>query len=116
MTLDFYSGALIAIDSAKTLGLNIDVKILDSQENKSSTSISSSFAQANLKKADVIVGPFYQTHAEKTAELLNGYIKTKQLTDLDSYIVPPSLNDNQGVLGCLKLAEEAFYFMTRRAL
>ncbi len=53
---------------------------------------------------------------EKTAELLNGYIKTKQLTDLDSYIVPPSLNDNQGVLGCLKLAEEAFYFMTRRAL
>lgn len=71
MTLDFYSGALMAIDSAKTLGLNIEVKILDSQENKSSTSISSSFAQANLKKADVIVGPFYQTHAEKTAELLS---------------------------------------------
>ncbi len=40
----------------------------------------------------------------KTAELLNGYIKTKQLDNLDSYIVPPSLNDNQGVLGCLKLA------------
>lgn len=71
MTLDFYSGALMAIDSAKTLGLNIEVKILDSQENKSSTSISSSFAQANLKKADIIVGPFYQTHAEKTAELLS---------------------------------------------
>ena len=70
MTLDFYSGALVAIDSAKTLGLNIDVKIFDSQENKSSTSISSAFAQANLKKADVVVGPFYQTHAEKTAELL----------------------------------------------
>ena len=71
MTLDFYSGALIAIDSAKTLGLNIDVKIFDSQENKSSTSVSSAFAQANLKKADVVVGPFYQSHAEKTAELLS---------------------------------------------
>jgi len=70
MTLDFYSGALIAIDSAKTLGLNIDVKIFDSQENKTSTSVSSTFAQANLTKADVVVGPFYQTHAEKTAELL----------------------------------------------
>lgn len=70
MTLDFYSGALIAIDSAKTLGLNIDVKIFDSQETKNSTSISSSFAQANLAKADVVVGPFYQTNAEKTADLL----------------------------------------------
>jgi hypothetical protein len=30
MTLDFYAGALIAIDSAKTLG-PIDVEIYDSQ-------------------------------------------------------------------------------------
>lgn len=71
MTLDFYSGALIAIDSAKTLGLNIDVKIFDSQENKNSSSISSTFVQNNLSKADVVVGPFYQVHAEKTAEMLN---------------------------------------------
>lgn len=71
MTLDFYSGALVAIDSAKTLGLNIDVKILDSQENKNSSSISSTFVQNNLTKADVVVGPFYQVHAEKTAEMLN---------------------------------------------
>jgi len=71
MTLDFYSGALIAIDSAKTLGLNVDVKIFDSQENKNSTSVSSTFSQTNLTKADVVVGPFYQTHAEKTAEFLS---------------------------------------------
>jgi len=71
MTLDFYSGALVAIDSAKTLGLNIDVKIFDSQENKTSSAISSSFVDANLLKADVVVGPFYQTHAEKTAQLLS---------------------------------------------
>ena len=45
---------------------------------------------------------------QKTLELLNGYIKTRQLDDMDTYIVPPSLHDNQGVLGCLKLAEEAY--------
>lgn len=44
---------------------------------------------------------------KKTAEYLNGYIKTTLLENPDTYIVPPSLNDNQGVLGCLKLAEEA---------
>ncbi|RRJ93007.1 amino acid ABC transporter substrate-binding protein [Flavobacterium macacae] len=71
MTLDFYSGALVAIDSAKTLGLNIDVKIFDSQENKASSAISSAFVESNLSKADVVVGPFYQSHAEKTAQFLN---------------------------------------------
>ena len=45
---------------------------------------------------------------KKTAEYLNGYIKTKELENLDTYIVPPSLNDNQGVLGCLKLAQQAY--------
>lgn len=45
---------------------------------------------------------------KKTLELLNGYINTKQLADIDSYIVPPSLNDNQGIMGCISLALQAF--------
>ena len=44
---------------------------------------------------------------KKTAELLNGYINTKEIHDIDNYIVPASLNDNQGILGCAKLAENA---------
>jgi fructokinase len=44
---------------------------------------------------------------KKTLELLNGYVNTKQLADIDNYIVPPSLNDNQGIMGCLKLALNA---------
>ena len=31
MTLDFYSGVLMAIDSAKTVGLNINIKICDNK-------------------------------------------------------------------------------------
>lgn len=41
---------------------------------------------------------------QKTTAYLNGYLTTKQLEDMNSYIVPPSLNDNQGILGCLQLA------------
>ncbi|SHG65345.1 amino acid/amide ABC transporter substrate-binding protein, HAAT family [Flavobacterium fluvii] len=70
MTLDFYSGALMAIDSAKTLGVNIDVKILDSQETKNSSNISGINQENNLETADAIIGPFYQNNVEKTAELL----------------------------------------------
>lgn len=70
MTLDFYAGALIAIDSAKTLGLNIDVKIYDSQESKVSSAVESLYKSNKLSTADVVIGPFYQQYAEKTAALL----------------------------------------------
>ena len=71
MTLDFYSGALMAIDSAKTLGLNIDVKILDSQETKNSSAVATLIQQNDIQKANAVIGPFYQANVEKTAELLN---------------------------------------------
>jgi LysM repeat protein/type VI protein secretion system component Hcp len=70
MTLDFYSGALMAIDSAKAIGINIDVKIFDSQETKNSSNISSINQENKLETADAIIGPFYQNNVEKTAELL----------------------------------------------
>ena len=44
---------------------------------------------------------------KKTVELLNGYMNTKEIENIDSYIIPPSLNDNQGVMGCLRLALDA---------
>lgn len=40
-------------------------------------------------------------------ELLAGYIKTKQLDDMEHYIVAPSLNDNQGIMGALELGRRA---------
>ena len=70
MTLDFYSGALMAIDSAKTLGLNIDVKILDSEESKLSSNVSALVQNNNLLNASAIIGPFYQQYVEKVAELV----------------------------------------------
>lgn len=39
----------------------------------------------------------------KFKELLNGYIQTKEIEDLDSYIVVQSLDDKQGIMGALKL-------------
>ncbi|MCI8977082.1 MAG: ROK family protein [Lachnospiraceae bacterium] len=40
-------------------------------------------------------------------EMLNGYIKTEEIGNMDSYIVPASLNDDQGIMGCLELARRA---------
>ncbi len=41
----------------------------------------------------------------KVTELVNGYIDTPELKDIDHYIVPASLNDNQGIMGCIQLAK-----------
>lgn len=73
MTLDFYSGAMMAIDSAKTLKLPIDVSIYDSQETKTTSNIASLIAQNKLQEADAVVGPFYQNNAESTANSLRLY-------------------------------------------
>lgn len=39
---------------------------------------------------------------------MNGYIKTPELADLDHYIVPASLHDDQGIMGALRLGEIAW--------
>lgn len=44
---------------------------------------------------------------QKFTELLAGYIRTKEVEDVENYIVPASLNDNQGVMGCIGLALHA---------
>ncbi len=37
-----------------------------------------------------------------------GYVQGKGMDNLDEYIVPISLNDNQGAMGCIKLAMDAW--------
>ncbi|AWK05093.1 peptidoglycan-binding protein [Flavobacterium crocinum] len=71
MTLDFYSGAMMAIDSAKTLKLPIDVTIYDSQETKTTSNVSGLISK--LQDADAVIGPFYQSNAEAAANSLRLY-------------------------------------------
>lgn len=73
MTLDFYSGAMMAIDSAKALKLPIDVAIYDSQETKSTSNISGLIAQNKLQNSNAVIGPFYQSNAEAAANSLRLY-------------------------------------------
>lgn len=53
-------------------------------------------------------GVMHQEHMlplvrEEVKRQLNGYIQTKELEDMEHYIVLPSLNDNQGIMGAVKL-------------
>lgn len=67
MTLDFYSGALMAIDSAKAMGLPLKVRILDSKESRNTSDVAN--LKTNLTGANAIIGPFFQSNVETTASL-----------------------------------------------
>jgi LysM repeat protein len=105
MTLDFYSGALMAIDSAKSIGITIDGTIFDSQETKNSSNISSLNQENNLESADAIIGPFYQNNVEKTAELLaKNNVPVISPLSKDIGIAYPNLYQTIPTVGTLKNA------------
>ncbi len=71
LTLDFYAGALVAIDSAKSLGIPIDVQVLDSEETKSSSAIDALLKSNSFQGASAVIGPFYQQYVDKLGAALS---------------------------------------------
>ena len=110
LTLDFYSGVLMAIDSAKVLGMNVDIKILDSQETKNSSNVATLVQQNNLQNMDAIVGPFYQSNVEKLAELLE-LTKTPVISPLSKEIGKKYTNLYQSMPSVEFLRNSIFDFM-----
>lgn len=73
LTLDFYSGAKVAIDSAKTLGLPVNIKILDIESSRNSSNVAQIISRSDFSNVNAVIGPFYNSHAETTAQLLAQY-------------------------------------------
>ncbi|HBD26885.1 LysM peptidoglycan-binding domain-containing protein [Flavobacterium sp.] len=73
LTLDFYAGAQMAIDSAKVLGLPVNVKVYDVESTKYSSNVASIISKNNFENVDAVVGPFQNSVVETTAQLLTKY-------------------------------------------
>lgn len=73
LTLDFYAGALMAIDSAKVLGLPVNVKVYDVESTKYSSNVASIISKNDFENVDAVVGPFQNSLVETTAQLLTKY-------------------------------------------
>jgi len=110
LTLDFYSGALMAIDSAKVLGMNVDIKILDSQETKSNSNVAALMQQNNLAGMDAIIGPFYQANVEKLAELVEPN-KTPVISPLSKEVGKKVSNLYQSMPSLDQMRGSVFQFM-----
>jgi len=63
---DFYSGAVIAIDSAKRLGISVNLDIFDT--NAKAIDLKAILNQNNFSKFDAVLGPITLDNLELTAE------------------------------------------------
>lgn len=85
LTLDFYSGAIMAIDSAKVLGLPVHVKILDVESTRNTSIVAELIVKNDFSKVDAVIGPFFLPNVENTAQLLSKY-KTPVISPLSKEI------------------------------
>jgi ABC-type branched-subunit amino acid transport system substrate-binding protein len=100
----------MAIDSAKVLGLDVDIKILDSQETKNSSNITTLVQQYDLSKMDAIIGPFYQSNVEKLAELVEP-TKIPVISPLSKEVVKKFSNLYQSMPSSELLRNSIFDYM-----
>lgn len=68
ISLDFYSGALMAIERAKELGISTNLRVYDTQNN--SGKVSQTIASNDFRNVDVVIGPLLQATSEEAASSL----------------------------------------------
>ena len=113
MTLDFYSGAVMAIDSAKVLGLNMNVKIFDSNETKTTSNVANIFSDHDVANADAVIGPFYQNNVEKAANIL-GQNNVPVISPLSRDNANPTPNLYQSIVPASDLKSAMFDYLTAK--
>ena len=70
ISLDFYSGVLMAVDSAKAMGLSTNLRIYDTQQN--AARVRSIITTKDFTNVDAVIGPLLQSTIEAAASGLEG--------------------------------------------
>lgn len=109
LALDFYAGALIAIDSLKKTNINIKINFLDSNESKNTTMIS--LIPNRIKDSDVIIGPFYQKNVEEVANL---YPTIPVISPLSKESLKPLKNLYQSMPSSEYLKTKTFKYLLQK--
>lgn len=71
MSIDFHSGALVALDSLKKLGVNLKVDVYDTRNLLSE--VSNILNSNSFQDVDAVIGPFMPNNIEKVASELKAY-------------------------------------------
>lgn len=68
MTLEFYSGAQLAINDLKNKNYPLNIKFVDSKETNSTLDVNTLKEDFDFASTDVIIGPFFQKNVDEVSE------------------------------------------------
>ncbi|MGB8705254.1 MAG: ABC transporter substrate-binding protein [Gillisia sp.] len=68
ISLDFYSGVLMAVEKAKALGISTNLKVYDTQQQP--TRVQNLIMAGDFSGTDVVIGPLLQSTSEEAASML----------------------------------------------
>lgn len=88
---DFFRGALIAMDSAKSLGLKFHFNIVNTGSAKLSSDLVAIVKNSNINSFDAIIFPFYEKSVQDLAVLVNNNIPVVTTSNLYADKETPNL-------------------------
>jgi LysM repeat protein len=88
ISIDFYTGVLMALDSAKQLGISTKLDVYDTQA--SASKISSLINDGDFSNYDAVIGPFIASNFDRAAILL----KRDNVPAVSPLTIPKTLYDN----------------------
>lgn len=88
VSLDFHSGVLFALDSAKKLGISSHLKVFDTKDNLAA--VSKILENNDFSNYDAVIGPLLPANFERVAARL----KTKKVPVISPISKPKNLYDN----------------------
>ncbi len=88
VSLDFHAGVLMALDSAKSLGISTNLKVFDTKND--ATEVSKILRENDFSKYDAVIGPLLTEHFERVASEL----KNDNIPVLSPLTMPKNLYDN----------------------
>ena len=88
ISIDFHSGVLMALDSAKQLGISTKLDVYDTKGKV--TEVSSIISDNDFLNYDAVIGPFIASNFDRAAEML----KRDNVPAISPLTVPKTLYDN----------------------
>lgn len=76
ISLDFHSGALMAIEAAKARGISVDLEVLDTQYDRSNGTatnaryVENALDNRKIKGADAVIGPIMSSNVNRVSSIL----------------------------------------------
>lgn len=69
ISLDFYSGVLMALEKAKELGISTNIRVFDTRQD--AASVTSIIQNNDFSNVDAVIGPLFQSTSEEAASRLS---------------------------------------------